>query len=355
MGSSAGETVDLTFDSDDEPDTIVASPRPRQNKVLVPLPGTTAHVNPSSTPRPPRPIVPIPGSQSSHGRSSTSTSKPSSTAHPTASSYSIASSSNTAAPNKVSTGTNYVPVFATPPGRSADDFATLQAEKRRKMSSSGLLRKKSPVAKPLKPKFYGVQVGHVPGVYTDWNTVLEQIKGCKGAKQQAFPTREEAQAFVDQGLRVASDTSMPAVAGGHAGTVHPDVSHTPPVMRPSTTASLRQNAKLTANGLPSVRSLNMALKTKGPGMPFAEDEGAPESRRQLHLERFTDSTNGPRAAGSAPKGLAIAQSSADERIVERDHSHRLKKGLDQQALAGTFIHALRKGFILQLIITSMNS
>ena len=32
------------------------------------------------------------------------------------------------------------------------------------------------------PKFYAVQAGHRPGVYTSWTTCLEQIRGFKGAK-----------------------------------------------------------------------------------------------------------------------------------------------------------------------------
>jgi len=55
-------------------------------------------------------------------------------------------------------------------------------------------------------KFYGVAIGHVPGVYTDYSSVLAQTKNCAGAKQQAFGTRQEAQAFVDDFRR---DSSTP--------------------------------------------------------------------------------------------------------------------------------------------------
>jgi ribonuclease HI len=53
-------------------------------------------------------------------------------------------------------------------------------------------------------KFYGVAVGYVPGVYTDYTSVQAQIKGCPGAKQESFATREEAQAFVNEHRRDAS-------------------------------------------------------------------------------------------------------------------------------------------------------
>lgn len=67
-------------------------------------------------------------------------------------------------------------------------------------------------AKPTKPKFYGVAVGRVPGVYTDWPTVESHTKGFKGAKQQGFATREEAQAFVD---RARKSSSAPISLQGH--------------------------------------------------------------------------------------------------------------------------------------------
>ncbi|KAH7355935.1 ribonuclease H-like domain-containing protein [Pyrenochaeta sp. MPI-SDFR-AT-0127] len=53
-------------------------------------------------------------------------------------------------------------------------------------------------------KYYGVAVGHVPGVYTDYATVQAQTKGCAGCKQKAFATWAEAQAYVDEFKRGAS-------------------------------------------------------------------------------------------------------------------------------------------------------
>ncbi|UPX18272.1 Ribonuclease H [Ascochyta rabiei] len=61
-------------------------------------------------------------------------------------------------------------------------------------------------AKSGKAKFYGVAIGHVPGVYTDWPSTQAQIKGCSGGLQQSFATREEAQTFVNEHRR---DHSVP--------------------------------------------------------------------------------------------------------------------------------------------------
>lgn len=63
-----------------------------------------------------------------------------------------------------------------------------------------------PIAKPGKTKYYGVAIGHVPGVYTDWPSTQAQIKGCSGGLQQSFATREEAHAFVNEHRR---DHSVP--------------------------------------------------------------------------------------------------------------------------------------------------
>lgn len=45
-------------------------------------------------------------------------------------------------------------------------------------------------------KYYGVQSGRKPGVYTSWPEVLEQITGWRGPKHKAFKTRVEAEMFV---------------------------------------------------------------------------------------------------------------------------------------------------------------
>lgn len=48
-------------------------------------------------------------------------------------------------------------------------------------------------------KFYGVQSGRNPGVYTSWPEVLEQITGWRAPKHKVFKTRSEAELFVAEG------------------------------------------------------------------------------------------------------------------------------------------------------------
>lgn len=60
-------------------------------------------------------------------------------------------------------------------------------------------------------KFYAVQVGRVPGVYTDWPTASAQIAGVQRPKHRKFATRAEAEAFVAEGRKGAAAAAVAAV------------------------------------------------------------------------------------------------------------------------------------------------
>ncbi|KKY25416.1 putative rnase h domain protein [Diplodia seriata] len=60
-------------------------------------------------------------------------------------------------------------------------------------------------------KFYAVQSGRVPGVYTDWPSAQKQTTGWTRPKYKAFPTRAEAEAFVKAGKKVGESVSNVAV------------------------------------------------------------------------------------------------------------------------------------------------
>ncbi|KAI9924551.1 hypothetical protein MW887_006824 [Aspergillus wentii] len=63
---------------------------------------------------------------------------------------------------------------------------------------SGVKRKRNTAG-----KYYAVKVGYQPGVYYTWNDCLTQVTGYKGAVFQAFPTQEEANAFLT-GSKISS-------------------------------------------------------------------------------------------------------------------------------------------------------
>ncbi|KAJ5317243.1 hypothetical protein N7508_001751 [Penicillium antarcticum] len=58
-------------------------------------------------------------------------------------------------------------------------------------------------------RFYGIQRGRVPGVYTDWNKAQEQIRGFARPKYRKFSSRDDAEDFVRDGQK-----SVPAVGFG---------------------------------------------------------------------------------------------------------------------------------------------
>ena len=48
-------------------------------------------------------------------------------------------------------------------------------------------------------KFYAVRVGKTPGIYDNWDICKEMVHGFKNAQYKSFPTREEAEAFMENG------------------------------------------------------------------------------------------------------------------------------------------------------------
>lgn len=49
-------------------------------------------------------------------------------------------------------------------------------------------------------KFYAVKNGKVPGIYTDWPSAQAQVQGWSKPKHKSFPTRYEAQVWLDSDL-----------------------------------------------------------------------------------------------------------------------------------------------------------
>ena len=123
-------------------------------------------------------------------------------------------------------------------------------------------------AKPGKSKYYGVAVGHVPGVYTDWTAVQAQTKGCKGANHKSFLTRAEAQAYVDERTR---GKSAPISLHGHLSVSETSSVATVKMDRSGESASKRQKKD---NASPTSMRTNKEVKFEpgmGPLPPGAED------------------------------------------------------------------------------------
>lgn len=361
MGSSAEAPIDLTLDSDDEAGSsqIRAVPPDYSPTVPVSWPNSAPLQPSSSTHHMQSTAAPLPGSQLLNGRPTASLPRPEDLP-PYASASDMLGNSDTPGSSRPLNSIGHIPVFAAAAHRrEANEFAVDQAEKRRKISGPppGLeFNLADSIAGPVrqrigsKPRFYGVKVGHKPGVYTDWTTTQQQIVGCKGAKQQRFDTREEAQAFVDgmpsPNPRFAHHRKNSSYANsGEGPQSRPSLSSSAllhscpsdvqqaPLAAPAAVAppsigaqSSLPTAKLSTNGLPSVQSLNSVLKANGTGMPVEAHIDITHPSRELHFGRvpYSASTNG-KTQPNSHKG-ADAPVSVDEIMVDRpDSSHQATK------------------------------
>ena len=66
-----------------------------------------------------------------------------------------------------------------------------------------------------KQKYYAVQKGHKPGIYTSWEEASAQIKGFNGAVHKSFTSMEEAETFLKEsgyGEKVVDEPTIPDYA-----------------------------------------------------------------------------------------------------------------------------------------------
>lgn len=55
-----------------------------------------------------------------------------------------------------------------------------------------------------KLKFYAVRKGRTPGIYTNWDICKSQVHGFAGAEYKSFPTKEEAQRYIEGNAAVGA-------------------------------------------------------------------------------------------------------------------------------------------------------
>lgn len=58
-------------------------------------------------------------------------------------------------------------------------------------------------------KYYAVVCGVTPGIYTDWPTTQRMVKGYPGAIFKSFPTRAQAQAFIERSTAINKPVEEP--------------------------------------------------------------------------------------------------------------------------------------------------
>ena len=71
----------------------------------------------------------------------------------------------------------------------------------------------------MKKKFYAVAVGRLCGIFNDWPSAEEQVKGFAGAKYQGFPSREEAASWLENPVYKKKECRS---SGSGVERVHPE-------------------------------------------------------------------------------------------------------------------------------------
>ena len=61
-----------------------------------------------------------------------------------------------------------------------------------------------------KKKYYAVAVGRSSGIFTDWATAEKQVKGFAAAKFKSFPTRAEAEAWLENPVYQKKECAQPS-------------------------------------------------------------------------------------------------------------------------------------------------
>jgi ribonuclease HI len=120
--------------------------------------------------------------------------------------------------------------------------------------------------KGTEEKFYGVAVGHNPGVYVTWTEASEQIKDVKGPKYKKFGTREEAEEFVRTGGKASLRVDAKSVKKKSNGTGVEGSS----VKKAKTTSSKGKTIRVYTDG--SSRRNGQVGAVAGVGVYFGEND-----------------------------------------------------------------------------------
>lgn len=87
--------------------------------------------------------------------------------------------------------------------------------------------------------------GKIPGIYLDWTSAQKQIVGWQGPKHRSFPTRAEAQKFLDEDYTQKKESSPATDAENlHSVTYHASTG----LVETDAEPPARKKAKKTANG-----------------------------------------------------------------------------------------------------------
>jgi ribonuclease HI len=118
--------------------------------------------------------------------------------------------------------------------------------------------------KGTEEKFYGIAVGHNPGVYDTWTAAQEQIKDVKGPKYKKFGTREEAEDFVKSGGKAVKKADAPKEKSNGIGAEGPSAK------KVKTSSSKGKTTRVWTDG--SSRRNGQVGAVAGVGVYFGEND-----------------------------------------------------------------------------------
>jgi ribonuclease HI len=142
--------------------------------------------------------------------------------------------------------------------RDADDFVAGKEV----ASSAG-------AGKGTEDRFYGIAVGHNPGVYQTWTAAQEQIRDVKGPKYKKFASREEAEEFVRSGGKASKKTDA-SKAAKKEDKSNGTVVEGPSTKKAKTSSSNGKTVKVWTDG--SSRGNGRVGAIAGVGVYFGEDD-----------------------------------------------------------------------------------
>ena len=120
-------------------------------------------------------------------------------------------------------------------------------------------------------KFYAVKNGRIPGIYLDWPSAQDQIRGWQKPRHRCFSTRVEAQRFLDEDESKAGEISYTTEAD--LGSPLAYSASEPPAesdIQPPTQKKAKKNTNGTKAAVPEYNEADYEPGT-GPMPPDAED------------------------------------------------------------------------------------
>ena len=153
----------------------------------------------------------------------------------------------------------------------------------------------NPVSANDPEKFYAVAVGSQAGVYMSWPEAQQALKGVAGPKFKKFPTREEAEAYIDACAIKAAEKAA-AIAAGES----------PKKLSSETFASIKPAAPAPATTTTIIESLAKPKEIKFRSSRTEEND-------KDYVQVWTDGSSLANGRFGASAGIGVWFGPSDER------------------------------------------